>query len=322
MTILIGLAGLWMAIAATAWAGQNDSLQEHVLISGVAYDDGFGVALKDPAAIWYQKSTGEVYVADAGNSRVIIYDSLLTAIYSFKHHIKDPLSGTQVPGQPRGLAVTSDGEILLLDGSSSRLDLLDFRGRLLTSVVPNRLLNDTTLHLVIAAITVDDHDNFYVVISGDLLRVLVLDKDLNLIRQFGEKGNLTAQLTTPVSIGVSKGRVYVGDLNGLPAVKVFDSLGQFQFGFGGHDVQPEDLSFPVGIAFLDGPLTGVVTLVVDGLRQAVKVYDSEGKLTTMIGGFGYLPGLLQYPTGLSSDGVAMFYVVEKGGARVQRYQLK
>ncbi len=301
---------------------ESDTIQNHVFISAAAYDDGFGVSLKDPAGIWYQKSTGEVYVADAGNGRVIIYDSLLTAIYSFRHYVKDRFTGEMVVGEPRGIAVNADGEILLLDARTDRLDLLDFRGRLLSSAFPNRLLNDSTLRLILSAVTIDKNGNYHVIVSGDLVHILVLDQDLNLIRQFGVQGDLPGQLNTPSAIGVSEGQIYIGELRGLPSVKVFDTLGQYQFGFGGHDIQPEDLSLPSGIAFLDGSLTGQAVLVVDALRHAIKLYDSNGKYLSTIGGFGYLPGLLQYPSGLSSDGGSRFYVVEKGGERVQRYDLK
>ncbi len=301
---------------------QSDTFQNHVFISAVAYDDGFGVALKDPAGIWYQKSTGEVYVADAGNGRVIIYDSLLTAIYSFKHYVKDRFTGETVLGEPRSIAVNNDGEILIVDGRTNRLDLLDFRGRLLNSIALNQLLQDSSLSLVLSAVTIDENGNFYVIVSGDIVLVLVLDRNLNLFRQIGEQGNLPEQLNTPSAIGISSGRVYIGELRGLPTVKVFDTLGQFQFGFGEHDIQPEDLSLPSGIAFLDGPLTGPATLVVDALRHAIKLFDKDGKYISTIGGFGFLPGLLQYPSGLSSDGGSTFYVVEKGGERVQRYDLK
>jgi len=319
--VILGTLALVMTFGQIALS-QSDTIPNHVFIAAVAYNDGFGVSLKDPAGIWYQKSTGEVYVADAGNGRVIIYDSLLTATYSFRHFVKDPSTGEMVIGEPRGIVVNTDGEILLLDARSDRLDLLDFRGRLLTSIAPNRLLNDSSLSLVLTAATIDENGNFYVMVSGDLVQVLVLDRDLNLIRQIGEQGNLPEQLNTPSAIGVSGGRIYIGELRGLPAVKVFDTLGQFQFGFGGHDIQPEDLSLPAGITFLDGTLTGTVSLVVDGLRHVVKLFNSDGKCVSTIGGFGFLPGLLQYPSGLSSDGGSTFYVVEKGGERVQRYDLK
>jgi DNA-binding beta-propeller fold protein YncE len=317
--VLVGICLLCLGGMSRA---QQDSLQDKILIAAITYDDGFGVALKDPAGIWYDASSGEVLVADAGNGRVVIYDSLLTATFSFRHFFKDPVTRVSSLGEPRGLAVNHQGEILLLDGRSDKLDLLDFRGRVLASVSPKRLLGDTTLRLINSAVTIDDHDNFYVVVTGGATKVLVIDRDLNLVRQMGEKGIQPSQLNTPVTIAVHDGKMYIGDLYGLPAVKIFDTLGNFLTGFGGHDVEKADLSLPAGIGFVNGQSTGFLVLALDGLRQTVKVFDSTGECVSMIGGFGYLPGLLQYPSGLASNGKTAFYVVEKTGGRVQRYEIK
>lgn len=324
LAALVACVGSLLVLPVSASAQQRkfDTLQNHVVISGITYDDGFGLGLKDPAGIFYQKSAGEVLVADGGNGRVVIYDSLLGATYTFKHFFKDRHSGKSELGEPRTIAVNSDGEILLLDARSDRIDLLDFRGRVLQSVAPCRLLGDSSLRLIMSAVAIDNADQIYLLVTGAVTRVLVFDRDLNLVRQFGEVGDLPHQLSSPTAIGVWRGRVYIGDLRGLPAVKVYDSLGTFVFGFGSHDVKPEDLSLPAGIGFLENPFTGPVILVLDGLRQAVKLYDMEGVFAIAIGGFGYLPGLVQYPSGIATDGFATFYVVEKGGGRVQRYDFK
>lgn len=323
LSATITCLGLMLTLSsAVAAQSRFDTLQNHVTIGGITYDDGFGLGLKDPAGVFYQKNGGEVFVADAGNGRVVIYDSLLSATYTFKHFFKDRQSGKSELGEPRTVAVTSEGEIVLLDARSDRIELLDFRGRVLKSVAPSRLLGDSSLRLVMSAATIDHSDQVYLLVTGAVTRVLILDRDLNLIRQFGEPGDLPHQFSSPSSVGVWQGRIYIGDIRGLPAVKVYDSLGGFLFGFASHDVKPEDISLPISFGFLENPLTGPVILVLDGLRQAVKLYNMEGAFVTTIGGFGYLPGLLQYPSGLSTDGIATFYVVEKGGERVQRYDIR
>jgi DNA-binding beta-propeller fold protein YncE len=299
-----------------------DSLQARLGVSAIAYDDGFGTFLKEPSGLWLDTAAGELLVADAGNGRVVIYDLNLTAQYSFRHYVRDPVSGYVYAGQPRGLAVTSNGDILLVDAVTDRLDLLDFRGRELDFVWPNRLVGDSTLRLKASCVAVDAADRFYVVVNGDLTTILVLDSDLRLIRRIGERGDSAHHLNTPVGIGVFEGRVYVGDLYGLPAVKVFDTLGQYQFGFGSHDVERDDLTFPGGFGFLDDDSGSSIILVMDGLRQVVKAYDEAGGFLAMIGGHGRQPGQFQYPGGLVSDGHTTFYVVERAGRRVQRYQLR
>ncbi len=303
-------------------AAQRDSLQAHVLISAMTYEDGFGVPLKDPAGIFYQRKSKEIFVADAGNGRVVVFDTLLSALYTFKHYVKESATGERVLGEPRGMAVNDDGEILLLDARSSTLDLLDFRGKLITNINAAQLLGDSTTRIVFSGVTIDTNGRFYLLVSGDVAKVFVLDRDLQVVRSFGESGNLPEQFMTPSSICFANGLLAIGDLRALPAVKIFDTLGNFLNGFGGHDIQLADISLPSGIAELDCQLTGRVFIVADGLRHVLKLFDDNRQVVTMIGGFGYEPGLLQYPSGIASDGVATFYVVERAAGRVQRYDLR
>jgi len=116
--------------------------------------------------------------------------------------------------------------------------------------------------------------------------------------------------------------VFVGDLYGLPAVKIFDTLGQYQFGFGKHDVERSDLTFPCGFGFLDLGTEGRLVLVADAIRQAVKVYTEDGTYVTLIGGQGRLTGEFLYPAGIASDGASLFYVLERAGRRVQEFTVK
>ncbi|MCX6836068.1 MAG: hypothetical protein NTW07_13255, partial [candidate division Zixibacteria bacterium] len=284
---IIFLSGL---CGTRALALDADSLQARITVAAVAYDDGFGSTLKDPSGIWLDTVAGEVFLADAGTGRVLIYDRQLTCLYTFRHFVRDA-SGRSLAGQPKGMAVNSRGEILLNDAVSDRLDLLDFRGRVIDNVWPSQLLGDTTLHLKVSCLAVDAADRFYLAVNGDRTTVLLLDQDLLLIRAIGAKGDSANQLNTPVGLGTFDGKVYVGDIYGIPAIKVFDTLGQYLFGFGGHDVERPDLTFPAGFGFVSDGSGGRLILVLDGLRQTVKVYTDAGEFFAMIGGYGRLPGL-------------------------------
>jgi hypothetical protein len=311
-----------LTLAGGSTRAQDDVWQNRIRVTAMTYDDGFGLGLKNPAGVWYDRAACEVLVADAGNGRIVIYDSVLTALYSFRHYVTDPATRTNVLGEPQALAINSQGEILIADGRTDILDLVDFRGRLITSVSPGRLLNDSTLRLKTTCLTCDEFDRFYVIVGGGLTRLLVLDRDLQLVRQFGEKGDLPAHFNAPVSVSVHGERVYVGDVYGLPAVKIFDTLGQFLFGFGGHELDRKDLSFPSGVGFLRISPESEYTLVLDKLRQAAKVYTEKGDFVTLIGGYGNQPGLLQYPSGLATDGKSTIYIVEKTGSRLQKYVIQ
>jgi DNA-binding beta-propeller fold protein YncE len=123
--------GLLVLTAAGVAMAQDNAWQDRIRVTALTYDDGFGLGLRNPAAVWYDRNTAEVLVADAGNGRIVIYDSLLTALYTFRHYVTDPASGANVLGEPQALAANSSGEILVADGRTDRLDLLDFRGRVI-----------------------------------------------------------------------------------------------------------------------------------------------------------------------------------------------
>lgn len=310
---------LLLAVPITA-AAQRDSLQEHVSIGGLTYDDSFGIPLKEPAGIWYHAPTGELFVADAGNGRIIIFDSLLNSLHSFPHAIWDKSTGRSITGQPRAVVVASDHSMLVLDSRSDAIDLLDFRGRLIRRRTVGELI-DSTLHMMPIAATISPGDTFFVLVGGDRNLVLVMNAELDLIRQFGESGERKEQFNTPTCIGYLNDQVFVGDVRGLPAIKQFDPSGRFVRGFAAHDIQPPDLSFPSGIIMLNGPRTGPVILVSDALRHVIKLYTPDGEFRTTIGGFGYLPGLLQFPSGLAGNGKDVIFVVERGGGRIQKYDI-
>jgi len=309
-------------IPVAAKGADPDSLQARINITAIAYDDGFGGGLKTPAGISCDSEAGEVYVADAGNGRVVVYDRFLNCKFTFHHYVEDRETHRQVPGEPKAIAVNRQGEMLLIDGRTDILDLLDFRGRVLDRCRPSRLLGDTTLQVRAICVTVDERDRFYMLVVGDVTRILVLDENLKLLSQMGESGDLPSQFKAPTALAVHKGRIYVGDMRGTPAIKIYDSSGHFLSGFSGHDVDRKDLSFPVGFGFLDNGSGGEYLLVADALRQVIKVFTLEGEFFTAIGGMGIAPGLVQYPSSLASDGPTAFYTSERVGGRIQRYEIK
>ena len=97
------------------------------------------------------------------------------------------------------------------------------------------------------------------------------------------------------------------------AVQVFDVAGQYQFGFGRHEVGPGNFSFPSGVAVTaDGRIW-----TCDEIRQVIQVFDDHGTFLEMLGGGGFRPGEFQYPSALTGDGGSLLAVVERVGNRLQ-----
>lgn len=300
----------------------EEELNRRLFINTIVNDDGWQGLLRTPTAIYYDPTGDEVFVADAGNNRVLVYHPDLTPKFTFQHFIRDERTGEMVPGEPKDMVVNSLGEIILLDNRVDYIEVLDFRGKPLERIRPAALLGDTTLEVRAQGLAIDANDNLYAALTGDVTTVLKLNQQFELIDQIGRKGNGPDQFNTPMAITVWRDIVVVTDLYGRPAVKVFDTSGVYQYGFAAHDIDKADLSFPSGVTVVDNIAGGYTIWVADGLRQVLKVYDNTGEFLALVGGYGFGPGEFRYPNDIVAAGDSAYYVLERIGNRIQHCQIK
>ena len=305
--------------AVSAWS-QSESDFESLKVTAQTQDDGRGTRLLEPARLFFDRNSQELFVADAGNHRIVILDTNLLAVHSFDHFVVNSSTRETIKGQPMAVVVSRRGEIFVVDALADYVDVLDFRGQSLERIYPNRLLGDTTLRIKPTALTIDESDNIYLIVSGDKTTLLVLDASLSMIRIIGEVGDKPENFSTPLAVGVLEGRVYLTDMHSIPAVKVYDSTGAYINGFAAHDIDTKDLSLPQSIGFTVVAGKPVIWIL-DTLRQVIKIYSLDGELVYTIGGMGTDLGKFQFPSGLSTDYKSIAYVSEKVGGRVQKFQL-
>lgn len=311
---------LLLLTCATVQAEETKTLADSVFFTSYTFENGVGGRLRAPLAVTCDPHTDEVFVT--AGKRVIIYDRDLDIKFAFDHFVADFKTGEMRPGEPRSVAVTSDGSIYLTDNLADYVDLLDFRGEQITRIYPNRILNDTTLNLKPEVVAVDENDRVYVSVSGDLQTILLLDRDHNFIRKIGEKGDRAQDFSSQVGLAVGEGLVCVTDLYAMPAVKVFDTLGQFKTGWGAHNVDREDLSLPSGVVIHKDSQGRLRIWIADALRQVIKVFSEDGEFISNIGGYGERVGEFTYPIGLSVGTKNTFFVAEKVLGRVQRFEIR
>lgn len=301
---------------------ERSNLPTRILVTSVTYDDGAGNNLQGPSGICFDRHAGEVVVAATGNSRISIYDQNLIPRFSSIHFVTDSTTGKSVAGSPRGVAVLSSGEMLVVDNLARYVDVLDYRGAPITRLYPPDLVGDKKLRLRPTAVCVDDSDNIYLAVTGDWETVLVLNSNLEFQRQIGQKGSDLENFSTILGLTVADGRLYVTDLYAFPAVKVFDTSGQYLFGFAGHAQENPDLSMPEGIGVVRDLLGESMIMVPDALRHALKAYTLNGELVSIIGGYGVKIGEWQYPSGVAIGTNNVFFVLEKGNGRIQKVEIR
>ena len=318
-SITVGVI-LLISIAVGISDGAAQDINSRIVVTGLAFDDGANRRLRNPSSMHFDVHAGEVVVADAGNSRILIYDRDLIPRYSFDHFVPDRSTGNLVKGQPKAVVVNSQGKIILSDNLVNYLEVLDFRGRPIEKIFLNKALGDTSLTIRPECFTIDEQDNLYIVTTGDLVTVLVLDRNFQLKRSFGKKGTGPTDFNTIISLCHRDGWLYMADVYATPAVKVFDTAGAYIKGFGAHQVDRADVSLPSGIAVMEDKDGQKYIWIVDGLRQVIKVLNSEGEFQAFVGGFGFGLGEFRYPTAISFSGNT-FYVLEKVGGRIQSFRI-
>jgi len=315
-------AGLASVLAGWVETRAEESVIEPLLsIEALAYDDGWGNPFRNPSALFVDRISGELFVSDGGNGRVVIFDLELGHKFSLPHFVTDDLTGGRKRGEPRDLVVTADGEIILIDNLADYLDVLDFRGNLLERIHLDRLLGDTTLSLKPVSLAIDHDQTLYVATGGDVVTVMVLSSSFELIRTIGQGGSGPEDFNTLLDIAVWNEKLFTTDLYAEPAIKIFDISGEFRSGFGGHDVDRGGLSFPAGITIVESVLSEPLIWVVDGLRQVIKVFDMEGKVVSFVGGYGAGPGEFRYPADLTQASDSVIFLLERVGGRVQKLRV-
>jgi hypothetical protein len=149
-------------------------------------------------------------------------------------------------------------------------------------------------------------------------RVLKVDNNFNLIKEWGTKGTGNGQFIHPHAIDVdSKGNVYVGVLN-QPGVQVFNSNGTFLTKWGSSGTGPGQFSVPQEHIAID---KNDFIYIVDGASNPrVQKFFTNGTLVAVIGTKGSGDGQLLKPEHPSIDNQGNLYVVDRGNARVQVFK--
>jgi len=286
---------------------------------------GRGGRFSVPGGVHFDARRGEIYVADRGNHKIAVFDTSGRPLRSFIHWVSRTGPGgetTLQPGEPQSVAVNSRGDIFVVDGFDTALDVLDYRGRRIRRIAVAELAKEdgeggSGESAVPVQVAVDEQDHVYIATSGGHCRIFVLDQAGQLIRRIGRRGRERGAFYAVTGLSVDKqGRILVTDAQSVP-VQVFSPEGELLLSFGAHDIGWQNFSLPSGIA-RDG--AGMLW-VADAIRQVVKRFDESGNFLGVVGGLGSAPGDLYYPTALSGDGGRLIVVLERTGARFQIFEV-
>ncbi len=271
-----------------------------------------------------------IYVTDAGNNRVCVFDASGRFLFAFGElGIAKPAAGGSAayrPGRlnfPLGIDTDEDGNVYVASFGNDSIEVFDADGEAL------RRFPDPAIRVGrggsgsggtgIAVTDVAVHDGL--VYALDTYQVVVFTTDGGYVGQWGRPGAGEDGLDHPNGITVGDdGTVYVSDSNNA-RVTAFDAEGGVLWSTGARAAGPLDFAdrpfqLPRG---LDITPRGQL-YVVDAFSFALVEVSTEGTVTSTYGEFGASPAQFNFPNDVAALADSLV-VVDKENGRVQRVEI-
>jgi DNA-binding beta-propeller fold protein YncE len=148
-------------------------------------------------------------------------------------------------------------------------------------------------------------------------KVLVLDRQGAVIREWGKRGEGAGEFNFPVAVAVHAEQVFVLDAMNF-RVQVFTRQGRFVTAFGKLVNEPGGFFRPKGLAF--DARTGLL-FVVDAMFEVVQAFTPEGKLAFAFGTSGEAPGQFRLPSGILALDDGLLLVADPYNGRIQVFRI-
>lgn len=267
--------------------------------SDTIYFDASGGAMKQPDGIGCSGKQ-PLIVADTGNGRLLKYTDEGGKIAGGAEIKVDQIT------YPVRVQVTSQGDILVLDGKQRRIVRLSPEGTFKGYVDPSGVSSA----VVPMSFAIDSTDNLYLldVFSG---RVVELDQTGKFVRQidFPEKYGFISDLAVDF-----KGTVFVLDSVDAMVLSATKDAKSFSAVTGN---LKEYMNFPISLAvdnrgmmyLSDQNGSGVVVVGADGSFQGRAVL------------FGWRDGLVRYPSQICVSDKDKLFIADRDNSRVQIFSL-
>ncbi len=145
-------------------------------------------------------------------------------------------------------------------------------------------------------------------------RVLIFDREGNLLDSFGSEGFGDGQFQLPTDVAIdAEGFIYVSEYNGNDRITKWSPELQFVKVIGDGLIQGEPLRRPAGLE-IDKQQT---LWVADACNHRIIRFSLTGEVLFTFGSFGENPGELRYPYDISISPDQTLLVCEYGGNRLQ-----
>lgn len=246
-----------------------------------------------PSALALNQTTGDIYVADEGNHRIVELSATGEFIETF---------GWGVSKEKQGFAVCKSECQAGSDQTTSLVNGNDF-------VEPNGIAVDSSGNVWVSDAAADRVKEFSA--TGEYLQ------------QFGKEGTGAGELKQPSGIAVSGTTVYVAEYGNDRVQEFAPSLGQqgrlvytYAGQFGKQGIGGGEFAKPQGIAI--DPRTGSL-YVADSGNHRVQEFSPSGQLIAKFGAYGSEEGEFSEPVGVTVSAAGAIYVSDALNNRLEEW---
>jgi glucose/arabinose dehydrogenase/plastocyanin/uncharacterized protein YjiK len=273
-----------------------------------------------PEGIAVDPSSGNVYVADTANNRIVVFSSNGTVISNWGNYGAG--NGSFI--SPTGVAIDpSSGNVYVADTANNRIQLFSSNGTFISQLGGQQGITKNGSLSHPQAITIDQQGNVYVADTASN-RIQVFSSNGTFIskipaRTYGEFGTNNGTFTSPKGIAVDQqGNVYVAD-TANNRIQVFSSNGTFTSAWGEFGTGKGALRSPEGITI---DQQGNV-YVADTANHRIQVFSSNGTFISELGTFGFIETGMRFPEGVAIDpSSGNVYVADTGNNRILAFSIR
>ena len=279
------------------------------------YISEFGAGLlRDPRQLDVHPTTHNVYVVNARDHQVVVFDLDGARLFSFG-------SGGSGPGQfqddPRGITINPSGTVYVTDSGNDRIEAFDTSGAYLFTFGSSG--SGPGQFTAARGLVATDDGVVTVTDEWDYSLKIFTQNGAFVSRSFGAPPPVPG-VDSPRGIRIdSTGRVFVTDwwnqridrLNG-------DGSAPFAWGQRGTTRDPGSINFAWDVALQPG--TDRI-FVANRESHEIEVFTVDGVFVTRWGTRGTNPGQLQFPQGLTFAPDGTLLVADSANGRIERFSI-
>ncbi len=255
-----------------------------------------------------------IFVLDGVNSRVAVFDTKGSFLFSFGETGSDPGEFKA----PLGLSVDFRGRIYVADSGNHRIQIFDTNGNLLTYFI---LKEDRYGDLADPTdVVFDKKNNRLLIVDNDNHRLIIYTPDGKFIKEIGGVGFENGQFRYPYSIALDeKGNFYVVDVLNT-RVQVFNPEFEFLRNIGEWGIEKGQFFRPQGIA-IDNKGRVFVSESYQKIG-VIQVFSQDGEFLALVGDKSRKKLRFSVPTDICFDNHGRIYICEMYDSRISVFQIE